>query len=149
MYKNILMALHGEEVNLDDVISRTLLLAEKAEARVTLLKVKETGLIHYGEVDTLLTFTAKYGFIDYVNEIAREQVEKITGVIDKEAGFGNIKFNLKLREGKPADEIMAEIKEGGYDLVVLGTKEPGPGNTSSRVKERLAREHPCTVMMIK
>ncbi|TYO93926.1 universal stress protein [Desulfallas thermosapovorans] len=149
MYQNILVALHGEEVNLAGVINQTLLLAEKAKARVTLLKVKETGLIHYGEVDTLLTFTAKYGFIDYVNEIAREQVEKITGVISKEAGFGNVKFKLKLREGKPADEIMAEIKEGDYDLVVLGTKEPGPGNTSSRVKERLAREHPCTVMMIR
>jgi nucleotide-binding universal stress UspA family protein len=143
------MALHGEEVNLDGVIRQTALLAAKTGARVTLLKVKETNLIHYGEVDTLLTFTAKQGFIDYIHDIAREQVKMITRRFEDEVGGNNMTFSLKLREGKPADEIMAEIKEGNYDLVVLGTKEPGPGNTSSRVKERLAGEHPCTVMMIK
>ncbi|WP_031515938.1 universal stress protein [Desulfofalx alkaliphila] len=149
MYKNILLAMHGEEVNFDQLIKQTLYLVERSQCKITLLNVIETNLIHYGEVDTLLTATAKQRFIDYINEIGREQSQKVLQAFTESASQKGIQFNWKTREGKPADEIIKELKENNYDLVVLGTKEPGPGNTSSRVKERLAKDHLCTVLMVK
>ncbi|MBM7854867.1 nucleotide-binding universal stress UspA family protein [Desulfohalotomaculum tongense] len=149
MYKNILLAMHGEEINIEKVMEQVLLLAEKTESKITLLNVKENNLVHYGEVDTLLTFTAKERFVDYIGEIANEQAEKVLDSFTEKAGQKGITFNWKTREGKPAEEIIKEIKEGNYDLLVLGTKAPGPGNTSSKVKERVAKEHLITVLMVK
>ncbi|MBO8137569.1 MAG: universal stress protein [Desulfotomaculum sp.] len=149
MYKKILLAMHGDEVNIEKVMGQAFLLAGKTGAEITLLNVKENNLVHYGEVDTLLTFTAKEQFIDYIGEIANEQAQKVLNSFTQKAEQAGITFNWKTREGKPADEIAAEVSENSYDLLILGTKAPGPGNTSSKVKEKLAKEHPITVLMVK
>lgn len=149
MYNNILLAMHGEEINIESVIEHVLLLAGRTGGGITLLNVGETGLVHYGEVDTLLTFTAKEQFINYIRESARERAEKVFFTFKDAIAKTGVSFTCKSREGNPADEIIKELKEGDYDLLVLGTKQPGPGNTSSRVKERVAKEHPCTVLMVK
>lgn len=149
MFKNIILAVHGEENNIDQMMKQTLYLAAKNNCQLTLLNVKEDHLIHYGEVDTLLTAVAKRQFIDYINHMNDEQADKILAKFAAYAQKQGIKFMWKIRQGKPAEEISKEIKEGSYDLLVLGTKPPGPGNTSSRVKERVAKEHLCSVLMIK
>lgn len=149
MFKNILLAIHGEEVNIKKVINQTLLLAEKNDSVLTVLNVKENNLIYYGEVDTLLPFTAKEKFIDYVGKMTNEQAQMVLDRFEQQAGEIGISFKWKTKEGKPADEIIRELKAENYDLLILGTKEPGPGNTSSKVKERLAKEHLCTVLMVK
>ncbi|MTI80959.1 MAG: universal stress protein [Firmicutes bacterium] len=149
MTKKILLAMHGEELNMEKVIEQTLVLSSETNGEITVLNIKENNLIHYGEVDTLLTFTAKEKFIDYVGEMANEKAQQALQQFTKKAEEKGITFHWKTREGKPAIEIIDEIKEGGYDLLVLGTKEPGPGNTSSKVKEKVANEHPITVLMVK
>ncbi|MEG6615034.1 universal stress protein [Peptococcaceae bacterium 1198_IL3148] len=149
MYKHILLAIHGEEVNLEKVMDQTLLLADKTDCQLTLINIKENNLLHYGEVDTLLETLPRKQFLNYINQMMTEQAEKVLTTFKERAQQTGITFNWKTREGKPAEQIIQELKEGNYDLLVLGTKEPGPGNTSSRVKERMAKEHLCTVLMVK
>lgn len=149
MYKNILLAIHGEEVNLDQVIEQTLLLAQRNNCQLSLLHVQEDNLLHFGEVDTLLTAVAKEQFIDYIHNMNNAQAKKVLTMFEEKAVDRGIKFDFKTRSGKPAEQIVQELREGSYDLLVLGTKAPGPGNTSSRVKERVAKEHLCTTLMVK
>lgn len=149
MYNNILLAVHGEEVNIEKVMEQTLMLAQKNNGQLTLLHVKEDNLVHYGEVDTLLTEVAKSQFIDYIHEMNEAQAKRVFDVFQQKAVDAGLKFTWKTRQGKPAEQITQEIQAGNYDLLVLGTKAPGPGNTSSRVKERVAKEHFCTVLMVK
>lgn len=62
-----------------------------------------------------------------------------------------LEADRKVREGDPATEILAEIREGGYDLVVLasdgtgGAEEPRLGS----VAEQLAREAPASVLIVR
>jgi nucleotide-binding universal stress UspA family protein len=57
-----------------------------------------------------------------------------------------------IREGSPAEEILAEIDSGGYDMVVMGTHGRGMvtnalmGNTARRVVRRSMK--PVTVVRL-
>lgn len=148
MYQKILLAMHGEEINMEKVMEQTIKLANEG-SKITLLKIIETNLIHYGEVDPLLTATARHRFIDYINELGQEETKKVYNKFNELSKQKKMEYEWIIRRGKPADEIIKALKDGDYDLLVLGTKEPGPGNTSSRVKERVAKEHLCTVLMVK
>lgn len=149
MFKHILLAVHGEEVNLAKVIDQTLLLADRNDCELTLINIKENSLLHYGEVDTLLETLPRTQFSNYIKQMMDEQAEKALTTFKERAKQAEIAFNWKTSEGKPAEQIIKQLKEGNYDLLILGTKEPGPGNTSSKVKERVAKEHLCTVLMVK
>lgn len=149
MFKHILLAIHGEEVNLAKVIDQTLLLADRNDCELTLINIKENSLLHYGEVDTLLETLPRTQFSNYIKQMMDEQAEKALTTFKERVKQAGIAFNWKISEGKPAEQIIKELKKGNYDLLILGTKEPGPGNTSSRVKERVAKEHLCTVLMVK
>ncbi len=57
----------------------------------------------------------------------------------------------KVRQGDPAEEILAEVREGRYDLVVLAcdatgtTEEPRLGS----VAEQVVREAPTSVLVVR
>lgn len=57
----------------------------------------------------------------------------------------------KIRQGDPAEEILSEIREGAYDLVVLGSdgagriEEPRLGS----VAERVVREGQASVLVVR
>jgi nucleotide-binding universal stress UspA family protein len=60
-----------------------------------------------------------------------------------------IEADRKVRQGDPAEEILAEIRDGGYDLVVLGSdgtgrvEEPRLGS----VAQRVVREGQASVLV--
>jgi nucleotide-binding universal stress UspA family protein len=149
VFKNILLAVHGEEINIEQVMDQTLMLAQRNNCQLNLLHVREDNLLFYGEVDSLLPAVAREQFIDYIHNMNDTQARKVLTDFEEKAADSGIKFNWKTRSGKPAEQIVEELRTGHYDLLVLGTKAPGPGNTSSRVKERVAKEHLCTVLMVK
>jgi nucleotide-binding universal stress UspA family protein len=55
----------------------------------------------------------------------------------------------RIREGDPAGEILAQIDEGGHDLVILGPNE-APGlrrHFLGSVTTRVVRQAPCSVLV--
>jgi nucleotide-binding universal stress UspA family protein len=56
---------------------------------------------------------------------------------------------MKMAYGEPADKIVAEAKEGAYDLIVVGSRGLGPlgqllfGSVSARV----VKTAPCSVLV--
>jgi nucleotide-binding universal stress UspA family protein len=57
----------------------------------------------------------------------------------------------KVRHGEPAEEILAEIREGGYGLVVIGGHgELGlPADTLGDVAARVVEASPVPVLVVK
>ena len=131
-------------------------MADKFDARITILHV----------IDDLST-TGIRMLIDYVGEEKwaairkerekgfrgniRKNIEAFCGEISKEMhGCPFIVENTILREGNPAEEILAEAGKPQYDMVVMGTQGYGfvagvfMGNTARRVVRRCKK--PVTVI---
>lgn len=78
-----------------------------------------------GEI-TILTITDPLGYqtqyVDAVLETASETVLKNACKFFEDFEGG---LETKLRRGNPADEIISEAEDGGYDLVVIGSRGLG------------------------
>jgi nucleotide-binding universal stress UspA family protein len=144
----VLLAIQGEEES-KAFIGCALDLAKFYGASVTALHIRETSLAHYGYVDQLAGSLAKEQFVNYIHDRAAEREKQAYASIRDRAGELDQAFGWITREGHPADEIQAELKGGSYDLLILGTKPLSPGNTSSKVKEMIAKKTPCAVFILK
>lgn len=147
MYKNILVAVHGEEN--EGFLQKASEFIMVTKPRVTVLHVSETGLTHYGYVDQLASGITKEQFINYIYAMADEQQKQIFNKFKELAETTGSQFAWKVREGNPPKEIIQELNTGNYDLLILGTKPKSPGNTSSKVKEKMLNELSTSLLIIK
>jgi nucleotide-binding universal stress UspA family protein len=62
-----------------------------------------------------------------------------------------LEADRKVRQGDPATEILAEIREGGYDLVVLASDGTGRVDepTLGSVADQVIREAPASVLVVR
>lgn len=76
---------------------------------------------------------------------ARDDVAHAHAYLKREG----VESRMKVAHGDPAEEILKEAREGGYDLVILGRRELGPvgrlllGSVSGKV----AKNAPCPVVV--
>ncbi|ABO50384.1 UspA domain protein [Desulforamulus reducens MI-1] len=147
MFKHILLAVHGDEKS--GFLEKVLEFCKDIKPEITLMHVVETNLAHYGYVDQLASGISKDQFINYIYRMANEKQEEIISHFEKKVREMEIGFQWKVKEGKPHKEILQELNEGSYDLLILGTKPKAPGNTSSKVKESVLRDLATSVLVIK
>jgi nucleotide-binding universal stress UspA family protein len=76
---------------------------------------------------------------------AEEDVEYARGCL---ADRG-VDATTKVAYGDPADEILREARTGGYDLIVVGTRELGPivGRLLGSVSRKVVEDAPCPVIV--
>jgi nucleotide-binding universal stress UspA family protein len=80
-------------------------------------------------------------------QAARSELEKFRALLP--AGF--VEKEVIVAEGRPAETILAQIRERAIDLAVLGSRGRGPlkrlllGSTS----EQVLREAPCSVLIVR
>jgi nucleotide-binding universal stress UspA family protein len=80
-------------------------------------------------------------------EAARRELEKLQGALP--SCFSNER--LIVAEGRPAEEIVAQVREKAIDLVVMGSYSSGSirrlllGSTT----EQVLREAPCSVLIVR
>ncbi|GAB6180795.1 hypothetical protein JCM14036_21140 [Desulfotomaculum defluvii] len=147
MFKNILLAVHGDENS--EFLEKVLELVRLSKPEITLLHVTETSLSHYGYVDQLASAITKDQFIGYIYNMANERKNNIFKDFKDRAGDLGLSFHWRVREGKPQIEIVEEFQQGSYDLLILGTKPKSPGNTSSKVKEKVLKEISSSIYILK
>ena len=89
---------------------------ECVDGEITLLTVmKPVNTTYYGNISL--------SKIDDENIEASKQ-ELLEDALEMMEGYtGEVK--TKLRKGNPADEILEESQEGGYDLIVMGSRGLG------------------------
>jgi nucleotide-binding universal stress UspA family protein len=81
-------------------------------------------------------------------EAAREQEQALKKIAHEEIPE-DVPWRAVTREGPPAEEVLAQIKEGPYDLVVMGTHGRGGLGRAllGSVTEKVLRSSPIPVLV--
>ena len=133
MIRNVLVAVDGSE-NSDRALDFGLDLAEKYGATVRVLNVIESPAM--GAVPLEPTTVSGESMVVFAKDLQRFHEEILSKAIDHAKEVKpNVVVSSKLREGDPALEIVAEAKDAGFDIVVVGHRGLG------RVRETFFGEY--------
>jgi nucleotide-binding universal stress UspA family protein len=146
LIRKILVALDGSE-HAEKALDFAVDLAEKYSAEVVLLSVVPyTDLVLVSMVPSSIkeeSYLIKLR--DYYKEVLSKALRKTMKIRP------NLKVSTKLTEGQPADKIVETVKEGSFDIIVMGSrgmsgiKEFLLGSVSHRVADKA----PCAVLIVK
>ena len=146
MIRKILVALDGSE-HAEKALDFAVDLAEKYSAEVVLLSiVPYTDLVLVSMVPSSIkeeSYLIKLR--DYYKEVLSKALRKTMKIRP------NLKVSTKLTEGQPADKIVETVKEGSFDIIVMGSrgmsgiKEFLLGSVSHRVADKAS----CAVLIVK
>jgi len=121
-------------------------LAQASGGRVTLMHV---GVVpHFYATELGLSGPAGPLFAQMSEEVNREQRRRLAELLEAEAP-ADVRVNTLIREGFAPEEVVAQVADGGHDLVVMGTH----GRTGLQrallgsVTERVVRECPVPVLV--
>jgi nucleotide-binding universal stress UspA family protein len=149
MIKNVLVAVDGSE-NSDRALDFGLDLAEKYEATVTVLNVSESPAM--GAVPLEPTTVSGDSMVLFSKDLRRLHEEILSRAVARAKELNRKVFvSSKLREGDPAMEIVAEAKEGRFDIVVVGHR--GSGRVREiflgNISEKVSHLSPCPVVIVR
>lgn len=149
MIKKILVAIDGSKSS-DKALDFSLDLAGKYSAQIVLISVFNPPSVSYLTSRAMVYIpinTTKH------SEEIKIYHEKMLSEALKKARSYNEKLNVskKLVEGRPAEKIVETAKEGGFDLIVIGSR--GLGGIKEfllgSVSDRVADEAPVPVLIVK
>jgi nucleotide-binding universal stress UspA family protein len=77
---------------------------------------------------------------------ARKEIDRI---IEAERADG-LEITEWVRDGKPADEVIAAVKEDKIDLIIMSAHEEGrlEHYLFGRTVEELTRKMPCSILLV-
>ena len=144
-FKRILVPMDFSE-HADNALRLGVELAQASGASLTLLHV---GVVPH-------VYSTEFGmgsavgplFTEMSQQLAEEQRHKLERVAQTAVPEA-LEHVIVLREGFPPEEVLAQVKEGEHDLVVMGTHgRTGLGRVFlGSVTERVVRECPVPVMV--
>ena len=138
MYRSILLATDGS------------FHAKRAEDRgLYLAKTFGSGMAAVYVIDR-----ARYQWAEElmqeIYEKTKREGEEVLRAFEEKAARHGIKAETKLREGAPSEEIVREAEEGGYDLIVLGSRGMSTAEiVLGSVVQRVVRRAPCDVLVVR
>lgn len=153
MFSKILVPLDGSDHSLR-ALEVALELAKSFGSKVTLIHVAQISFIPLIAPET--PFVSSIPIIspsDFVKlrEVGEKAAEEILSKGESIARERGVEVNKVRREGHAVQEIVREAREGGYDLIVMGTK----GVSGIRelllgsVAEGVLRHAPCSVLVVR
>jgi len=123
LIRNVLVAVDGSK-NSDGALDFSLDLAEKYGAAVRILNIIESPSLGAVPIESS-TFSGE-SMVGFVKDLQRFHEEILSKDVAHAKEFKpNVVVSSKLREGEPALEIVAEAKDGGFDVVVVGHRGLG------------------------
>src|SRR3954451_9028225 len=113
LYRNILVAVDGS-ADADTALDRAIELARDQHARMTIVTVLPpiTGVVALAPTSAQQVTLAREG----AERILRDATDRVPQ---------DISVTTRLLEGPPARKIVACVKAGGHDLVVMGSHGRG------------------------
>ncbi|MDD2234676.1 MAG: universal stress protein [Desulfitobacteriaceae bacterium] len=143
MFKNILVPVDGSEDSLN-AAKAAVTIREKFGGKMTLLHViakrpeadpdKDKREISIKKIETL-----------------RAEGYKVLEKAIQSLGKDSVEIEAVLSWGNPADIILEEAEDKGYDLIVMGSRGLGAirGMLLGSVSEKVSKSIKCPVMMVK
>lgn len=146
MFEKILLCSDGSDTALR-AAEAAAALAKRLGVELTVLHVAQAPAMLPSSL-TMLPASTSPMIIAELLEVDHESARVPTVAVLEEAGVG---FNFVETSGDVADAILHCAKEGGFDLIVLGSRGLGAvksfflGSVSSRVTQHA----PCAVLIVK
>jgi nucleotide-binding universal stress UspA family protein len=150
MLDKVLLPTDGSETAAKAVAFAARLLGNTA-CKVTLLSVVEEPIYSAFWSDGLIApevlMPPPEELREELDKKAEEMLKESTAPL-REAG---IEVQPKVRFGNPATEIIQEVEEGGYDMVVMGSHGRGAlgGFLLGSVSNRVAHHATCPVLIVR
>jgi nucleotide-binding universal stress UspA family protein len=139
MYKKILVPIDGSENSI---------FVQEHAAKLAQLSGAQLTLLHVLDLPPQLKSLESYNLI---KEQLEEKGQKIIEEAKARCNGYNITCIDKIAVGVPEDEIIKEEQQGGYDLIVVGSR--GLGEVKSwilgSVSRRVIRYARCPVTVVK
>ncbi len=120
MFSKILICIDGEE-HTQKAEEYAISLAKLAKAELYALHVIDQWLLSRN-ISHEIFAAGRDEYISYVKGELNRQAEEVISRFLKKAEENGVEVKIRIREGTPAQEIIAEINSGNYDLVILGGK---------------------------
>ncbi len=149
LIKNVLIAVDGSK-NSDRALDFGLDLAEKYGAVVTALNVSDSPPMGAVPMEPTMISGASMGaFSKNLQKFHEETLNK--AVAYAKSVKPDVVVFPKFREGHPSSEIVAEAKEGGFDVVVVGHRGSGRVREMfmGSVSEKVVHSAPCSVIIVR
>lgn len=145
MYKKILVPVDGSEKAAKAALHAAEL-AAKMESEITLIHVVpplppyvNTSPDRFGNIQQAI-----------MEEFQKHGQEVLDQVRSDLAGY-KLKIKTQIAVGQPADEILRNVKEQGFDLLVMGSRGLGEikGYLMGSVSNRVTRHAACPVLIVR
>ena len=145
MYKKVLFTTDGSRFA-EDSLPYAVDLAKQCKADLEVLTVIENP-VFYGTPEATALYDAEFyrSLSSELEKLAQASLDRAT----KAAAAAGVKATAKIRRGSPADEVVAESKEWGADVIVLSTHgRTGLGRLFlGSVANAVVHHAPCPVLL--
>lgn len=137
---DILVAIDGER-HTSMVVRWSLLLAAVLERRIVAVHVKDPYLKQFHNE---IYAQGRQEYLDHVDACLEEIAGETLDAFGRAAEESRALWACKVREGDPSEEMLEEIREGDYGLLVVGARASGGSRRRRRrgLAFRLAAEVP-------
>ncbi|AQM41156.1 universal stress protein [Staphylococcus cohnii] len=140
MYKNILLA-----YDFDNSFNNVPQELQNLTTGVDNAKITIFNVIPEGDLQTSVRYDGKH-----FEELAEEKGKELSPFVEKLESLG-LKIQVKFRSGYIKQEILNEIEENNYDIVVMSNKRAKPDikNVLGNVTHKIANSANIPVLIIK
>ncbi|MCS4541726.1 MAG: universal stress protein [Euryarchaeota archaeon] len=151
MFKKILLATNGSETS-KKAEEYAINLAKMSNGQLTALYVVDIPQWEdrIGS-DWQSSSKAREQFLSYVNEESQKEANQILKNFKTKAEKEGILAEIKFRAGTPYKEIIREARDNNFDVIILGSRRlKGLAKMwSDKIAEKVIREAPCSVIVIR
>lgn len=123
MLHRILLCIDGEE-HTDKAVQYAFEITKTTGAKLIVLHVID-GFLLEKRISHELYAVGRNEYRAYVKKELQKEAAKLLKSFSEKAAKAGVKYEEKLRPGHPVVEVLEEIKEEKYDLVILGGKKEG------------------------
>lgn len=143
MNKKILVPIDGSDDSM---------LALKCAAEQAIALGADLTVLHVMNVPVQRTLSGKMKAIyNRIKDDIKEEAQDILEKAKKEIASYNITYEEKMMWGEPAEEIVNEAKQGGYGMIVIGSRglSEVKGWILGSVSQRVTRHASCPVLVVR
>jgi len=117
--KNIILCIDGE-AGTKKAISYAIEITRASNGVLTALHVINPFLKKFADE---IYAVGRNEYRDHIDTSLRKEAEEIIGGFKSTADLRGISYNVILRYGPPEEEIIKEVSENAYDLLILGAQQ--------------------------
>jgi len=117
--RNIILCIDGEK-DTQKAIEYAIEITKACKGKLTALHVINPYLKRFADE---IYAVGRIEYRDHIDRELRKEAEEIVNNFKQAADSARLSYEIILRYGPPEEEIIKEVSENSYDLLILGAKQ--------------------------